>query len=99
MFDVMCDADKYPVLSKVAPKLADFVSIIKTLRGISRKERLSVLVENTIERTGYRNMILMMGESELDRLENIQELVSTALEYEQRVTENGEEATLTGFLE
>ena len=58
-----------------------------------------MLVENTIERTGYRNMILMMGESELDRLENIQELVSTALEYEQRVAENGEEATLTGFLE
>ena len=99
MFDVMCDAEKYPVLSKVAPKLADFVSIIKTLRGIARTERLSVLVENTIERTGYRNMILMMGESELDRLENIQELVSTALEYEQRVAENGEEATLTGFLE
>ena len=99
MFDVMCDADKYPVLSKVAPKLTDFVSIIKTLRGISRTERLSVLVENTIERTGYRNMILMMGESELDRLENIQELVSTALEYEQRVADEGGEATLTGFLE
>ena len=99
VFDVMCDAEKYPVLSKVAPKLSDFVSIIKTLRGIARTEKLSVLVENTIERTGYRNMILMMGDSELDRLENVQELVSTAVEYEERVAENGEEDTLTGFLE
>ena len=68
MFDIMSRAQDYVVLAKTASKLLGFVSIINTLRSIAETERLSVLVENTIERTGYRNMILMMGDSELDRL-------------------------------
>ena len=101
MFDIMSRAQDYVVLAKTASKLLGFVSIINTLRSIAETERLSVLVENTIERTGYRNMILMMGDSELDRLENIQELVSTAIDYETRIEAAGEEGrpTLTGFLE
>ena len=101
MFDIMSRAHDYLVLAKTASKLLDFVSIINTLRSIAETERLSVLVENTIERTGYRNMILMMGDSELDRLENIQELVSTAVDYETRIeaAEGDEGPTLTGFLE
>ena len=101
MFDIMSRAHDYVVLAKTASKLLGFVSIINTLRSIAETERLSVLVENTIERTGYRNMILMMGDSELDRLENIQELVSTAIDYETRIEAAGEEGrpTLTGFLE
>lgn len=97
----MSRAHDYLVLAKTASKLLDFVSIINTLRSIAETERLSVLVENTIERTGYRNMILMMGDSELDRLENIQELVSTAVDYETRIeaAEGDEGPTLTGFLE
>lgn len=101
MYDIMRNADKYTILAKTASKLRDFVSIIDTLREIAKTERLSVLVENTIDRSGYRNMILMMGESEIDRLENIQELVSTAVDYEDRIAaqNDGTVPTLTAFLE
>lgn len=101
MYEIMRNADKYTILAKTAPKLRDFVSIIDTLREIAKTERLSVLVENTIDRSGYRNMILMMGESEIDRLENIQELVSTAVDYEDRIAaqNDGTVPTLTSFLE
>ena len=54
MFDIMSRAQDYVVLAKTASKLLGFVSIINTLRSIAETERLSVLVENTIERTGYR---------------------------------------------
>lgn len=101
MYDIMSHASDYTALAKTAHKLEGFVSVINTLRQIAQTESLSVLVENTIERTGYRAMILMMGDSELDRLENIQELVSTAMDYEKRIAElqDGSVPTLTGFLE
>lgn len=101
MYEIMRNAHKYTALAKTAQKLSDFAVIIDTLREIARTERLSVLVENTIDRSGYRSMILMMGESEIDRLENIQELVSTAVDYEERIAaqDDGTEPTLTAFLE
>lgn len=91
MFDVMENAARYDSLVRVAPKLKEFTDIINELRGIAENESIPVVVEKTIDMTGYRQMILMMGDSELDRLENLREFVSTAIDYEDRIKEAAKE--------
>lgn len=96
MFSVMSDASKYPQICKNAPKLKEFVSIIEDLKEVAATESISSLFEKTIDRSGYRAMLLAAGEAEADRLNNIQELISTAVNFEK---ERGEEATLQNYLE
>ncbi|MHB1152255.1 MAG: ATP-dependent helicase [Eubacteriales bacterium] len=95
MFEIMEHAEKYPAISKFAPKLHDFTILINGLHEISQTERLPVLIEKTIELTGYQRMLLAAGEEEADRLENIRELMTNAVEYEK----NNENPTLESFLE
>ncbi len=96
MFNVMKEASKYPQICKSAPKLKEFVSIIEDLITVSQTESLSSLFEKTLDRTGYRDMLIAAGEIEADRLNNVRELVSSAVDYEK---EKGEEATLSNYLE
>nr|MBQ4319777.1 ATP-binding domain-containing protein [Clostridia bacterium] len=86
---------EYTAIYKSAPKLKEFTSLIRGLRQIAESEPLPVLIEKTIDLTGYRNMLLHEGEEALDRLSNIQELISNAVEY----VNNAEEPSLTGFRE
>ena len=95
MFKIMENADKYPMISKSAYRLKDFTTIIKGLQEIAEFEKLSVLIEKTIDLTGYRDMLVAAGETEIDRLENVQELVTNAIEFEN----NREEVSLNAFLE
>ncbi len=95
MFAVMENASKYIALSRVAPNLAGFVTLIHSLAKLSTNVSLPELFRETIEQSGYHAMLEAGGEAERDRLENVDELISTAVEYEQ----NNPEATLAGFLE
>lgn len=82
MFDVMRRSDRYTAISKTAPKLKEFVQLIETLRERSKTEELHRLIELAIDMTGYREMLLNSGDDALDRLQNISELVSNAVEFE-----------------
>jgi len=95
MFDIVSRANNYTALSRSAATLLEFAELIKKLIHISRTETLSSLFKETIELSGYRRMLIEAGEEEKDRLENIEELISNALEYE----ENNDDASLQGFLE
>ena len=95
MFEVMKEASLYPQICKSAERLSDFVTLIERLAEISQTEPLSVLFERTIDMSGYRQMLIQAGESEADRLKNVEELISTALEYQT----THEEATLQSYLE
>ena len=95
MFDVMERAECYTALSRSAVKLREFASMIRSFSAMRDSMCLSELFKNVIELSGYRDMLLSLGEAERDRLENVEELISSAVEYEQ----NNEEATLAGFLE
>ena len=94
-FEIIKNADRYTALSKSAANLRGFADLILNLQEIGRTEPLHVLFEKTIELSGYKQMLLAAGITEIDRIENIQELISNAIEYENSV----EEATLAGFLE
>ena len=95
MFEIMTRADQYPAIARHAQKLMEFTLLIAGLRKISESEPLSVLIQKTIDLTGYREMLLAGGEAERDRLENVEELVSNAVAFEQ----NSENPTLEAFLE
>ncbi|MBQ8397352.1 MAG: UvrD-helicase domain-containing protein [Clostridia bacterium] len=95
MYEVMQRANVYPELANYAARLRDFTTLIDDLTELSASIPLSELVEQTLDRTGYRQMLIDGGEEEAERLENIDEFRSGVLEYEQ----GEEEPTLTGFLE
>ena len=97
MFSVMKSASKYPQICKSAPKLKDFVGVIEELQRISSDCSLSQLFEKTIDMSGYRTMLIAGGNEEADRLRNVEELVSNAVEFE-KTHEEGT-ATLENFLE
>ena len=98
LFSVMEHAAEYPSVSKSASKLDAFCRLIRDLRDMAKKVPLHELAENTVNLSGYRDMLLAAetnGESS-DRRENVDEFISNILEYEET---HGEDASLSGFLE
>ena len=95
MFEIMEKAAEYPALSKAAPRLSAFCALIRNLQKVKEEGSLPELFERTITDSGYKEMLLSEGITEIDRLENVKELVSNAVEY----SESHENADLAGFLE
>lgn len=95
MFDIMSTASSYPSLSRCAIKLALFCELISDFRKTVALETLPVLFEKVIEKSGYMQMLIDGGTEEADRIDNLKELISNAVQYEAQ----NEEALLSGFLE
>ncbi|MBR5515806.1 MAG: UvrD-helicase domain-containing protein [Clostridia bacterium] len=95
MFEILENANNYTALSRVADKLKSFAKLINDLREIEKTETLSSLVEKTIDMSTYRSMLISQGQAAEDRLQNVEELISNAVAFE----ESHEEATLAQFLE
>ncbi len=97
MFTVMERIDEYPVLSKSADKLSAFVRLMNGIKDTAQLP--SAILTELFERTGYRAMLEAEGFEGEGKIENVQELISAALEYERKMTEAELEPTLLGFLE
>ncbi len=95
LFAVMQRADQYMALSRAAHVLIRFTEVIEELSRDAQRLELPALIDAVLDRTGYRQMLIDAGEEERDRLENLEEFKSGAIEY----CRNAEEPTLTGFLE
>ncbi len=94
-FEVMENAPHYTALTKSAPRLADFVRMIRELRAIAETAPVSELIKAVYERTGYKAMLEAQGFEGVDRIANVGELVTNAVNYES----GDPEASLEGFLE
>ncbi|MCD7776689.1 MAG: UvrD-helicase domain-containing protein [Firmicutes bacterium] len=95
LYDVLTRADSYVALRRTAPAIAEFVRIIEALREYSESgASVAEIIDRTSELTGYREMLINGGEAERDRLENLEQLISNAYEYDK-----GEDTSLSGFLE
>lgn len=90
-------AADYPTIAKAQSKFAPFVELIRTLQKMTETEKLSDIVRAAIEKSGYLAMLRTAEENGegSERRENVEEFVSSAMEYEQ----THENATLDGFLE
>lgn len=98
IFEVLGTADQYAALSRSASKLKEFHSLISSFIDANNdpEVHLDKLLEMVIDKTGYRTNMILYDEKSQERLENLQELASSMIRYEQ---DNGEEASLGGFLE
>ncbi len=96
MFSVMQNAFDYPAIAKSAQKLNDFANMILGLRDIAQSETLDVLIDRVLDLTGYRAMLKLTDGLEGEtRLENVNELISNAVEF----CANHEDCSLNAFLE
>lgn len=95
MFDVMSRCEQYTALARSWAKQTDFVKLIENLRAKAEELPVSQLIEAVLEDTGYMQMLEDAGITEIDRVENVKELVSNAVEYEERTGD----PSLAGFLE
>jgi len=95
MFAVIEEAEKYPAISKSASKLKDFAYMIHKLTRDAQAGSLRDLTETLLDISGYRQMLIDGGEPEKERLENIGELITNIIDFEN----NHEDPSLSAFLE
>ncbi len=98
LLEVIRNAEQYESLQRVSQKLYLFAEIMDELIAESKKENVSLkeLYDLILQKTGYIEFLKSDKDDSESRIENIQELSSNIIKYEQ---ENGENATLSGFLE
>lgn len=95
LYDIMEIADEVPGLGKATAKIRPFVDLIESFRD--RVDELSVaeLIQEIVERIGYEEYLKDSDEeSAEDRMNNINELITKAVVYQ----ESAENASLTDFL-
>ena len=96
MCDIIEHADRYIALKRSERTLTEFAEMLKYLRGLLYTDiKLEAFVNQVLDRSGYRQMLIDAGEEEKDRLENIEEFISGVIDYSNRE----ENPTLSGFLE
>lgn len=96
MMEVIRNADQYALLSKRAGALLGFARLMDELTDLAARLPLEELLDELMERTGYRTALEGEGVEGQVRLENIEELKSNLVNYQE---EQGEEGDLSGFLE
>ena len=89
-----------PLSGKAAKALEKFATTIEELRKMQEFLSISEFVEQVIEKTGYLTSLEQQHTMEADaRIENIQEFISVAKQFEQdRLEEESEESPLLQFL-
>ena len=95
-YDALLRARAVPSIGKAADKIAGFTDQIEDFKARLSELSIKDLIEEILEKTGYRKEIQEEGEVESEtRLQNIEELINKAAAY----WEGAEEPTLGGFLE
>lgn len=95
IFSIISSAAEVQELKRAASKLSEFVSLVNGFRASAEIMPVSGLIGEVIERSGILKELQEENtEESLTRIENIRELVSSALEFEEQNEENGLEPYL-----
>ena len=95
-YDALCVAEQVPGLGKAAAKIRPFGLFIQSMKAKAKLLSVADLLQEVIETTGYVRELEAEGTDEAEaRIENIDELISKAVDY----AEVEEAPTLNGFLE
>ncbi len=96
LFEVVRRADTYSELGRGAAAMMRFAQMIEELRELRTEVSLSEFYEDMLDVTGYQESLENKGDTESrSRLENIMELKSNIVSYE----EQSEAPSLSEFLE
>lgn len=96
MMEIIAHVRDYPELQRAAAALERFYEMYRELCDLSVSEPLDQFVGDVIAKSGYEAMLKAMKEEGETRRENLGQLVSSIKTY---ADQNGEDATLSGFLE
>ena len=96
MLKIVADSRNYPALQRASAALERFYEMYRELCDLSVTLPLDEFVGEVIRRSGYEAMLKAQHEEGQTRLENLGQLVSSIKTY---ADQNGEDATLSGFLE
>lgn len=98
LLEVIRNCERFEGLQRVAAKLRGFADLIDSLIEDARAPGTSLrdIYEMVLERTEYIAFLKSERDGAEARIENVKELLSNIIKYEE---ENGENATLSGFLE
>ncbi|MEI8066230.1 MAG: DNA helicase PcrA [Actinomycetes bacterium] len=98
----LSDAKHAPnIPTRALASINDFIHLIQTLQTlVEAKTAPSVIAQAVLEQTGLLAELANSDDPQDEsRVENLQELVSVAGEYEESEVDEGEEISLSGFLE
>ncbi len=96
MFEIIREADNYQALARGASKLKAFAEMIEQFIDAADEVSLNELLELILQKTGYIEALRMSDEKADERIENINELASNLVKYQE---EHGDTADLGEFLE
>ena len=97
IYSVLIDIeDNSDISRKARASISEFVDLMSTLRSFTNVYTVSQIIEKVLDVTGYKDELLKEKNNEgEDRLENLQELISVALEFESTSEDKSLEAFLT----
>ena len=95
MYKIIKDAQQYG-LNRIYLKSRDFINVIEELRQKQKDLTISELIKLTLKNTGYMQALKDEKTIEAEnRIENLDEFLTVAIEFEEQFAEN----TLADFLE
>ncbi len=95
MYEIIKEADKYE-LNRVYANSREFIEQIEYLREQKDKIKISDLIKETLNKTGYTKALELENSVEAEtRIENLEEFLTVAIEFEEQEADN----TLAEFLE
>lgn len=95
-YDALREGENVPGVGRSLPKLSNFVTMIQAFRGKMEYYSLKELLEDVLEQTGYLEELRASDEEDAeDRIDNVEELLSKLVSYE----DSAEEPSLSEFLE
>ena len=99
IYSVLIDIeDNSDISRKARASISEFVDLMSTLRSFTDVYTVSQVIDKILDVTGYKDELLKEKNNEgEDRLENLQELISVALEFESGSEDKSLEAFLTSI--
>ena len=99
-YDALRVSEEIPSLGRAQSKIDGFVTFIQSLKSKAAAYTVEELLEEIIDLTGYVDELKEEDtEESRARIENIDELISKTVSYQEAMAAEGREATLSGFLE
>ena len=95
MYEIIKHADDFGQ-TRVYTNAKEFIDVIETLRSKKEEYKISDLLKDVLNRTGYTKALEQENTVEAEsRIQNLEELVTVAVEFEEEFAEN----SLSDFLE
>ena len=100
LYEALRVAEEVPSIGRSLSKIDGFVTFIQMLKSKAQAYTVEDLLKEIIELTGYvKDLEAEDTEEARARIENIDELISKTVTYQQTMEEQDQPATLAGFLE